>query len=104
MKVNDEVIYTISITGIKGLAAQNAIMQFLPHHIGSSKVQIAPATGKTPGTITIPRLFTRWREDYQETAWQNILMEAVKGHGASIAIDVQPWSHAAGYPTGDVDL
>ncbi len=37
MKENDEVIYTIAITGIKGLVAQDAISKVLPQYIGAGK-------------------------------------------------------------------
>lgn len=98
MKQGDEIIYTIAISGIRNAVNQRSIVELLPNHVGSAKMII------TSGAINIPRLFTFWREDYQEQAWQQVLMEAVKGHGASIAIDVQPWTPAAGYPQGDVEL
>ena len=98
MKENDEVIYTLSITGITKLADQDAIVSRLPNLIGAGKMQIAP------GLIEIPRLYTRWRGDASEQAWQESVMGVAKEHGASCAIDVQPWSHAPGYPQGDTDL
>mgnify|MGYP001583865181 CR=1 FL=1 len=104
MKENDEVIYTISITGIRTMVNQKAITDELPKHIGAAKTLITPAMNATPGTITIPRLFTAWRGNSAEQTWQASLMEAVKAHNASVAIDVQPWSHAPGYPKGDLDL
>ncbi len=104
MKPNDEVIYSIAITGIKGLVAQGAISKELPQHIGTGKMRITPATNTAPGLIEVPRLFTTWRGDEQEQAWQARLMEVVKERGASIAIDVQPWDYAPGYPQGDTEL
>ena len=104
MKPNDDVIYSIAITGIKSIVAQKSITDELPKHIGAAKMQIAPVTEDEFGTITIPRLFTFWRGDTDEQAWQARLMEVVKSRGASIAIDVQPFYHAPGYPKGDVDL
>lgn len=98
MKENDEVIYTIAITGIRGAVAQGAIERELPKHIGSSKMRTAP------GLIEVPRLFTRCLGDEVEQAWQAGLMETVKTQGASIAIDVQPWDYAPGYPQDDTDL
>lgn len=104
MKPNDEVIYTIAITGIKNTVNQKSITDELPKHVGSAKMVITPPQPNAPGSITIPRLYTFWREDYQEKAWQEVLMQTIKGYGASIAIDVQPFTHAHGYPQGDVDL
>ena len=104
MKENDTVIYTISISGVKNLVNQEAIVRELPKLIGSGKMNVTPATPKTPGMIDVPRLFTSWRGDASEQAWQQSVMEIAKEHGASIAIDVQPWSHATGYPKGDLAL
>ena len=104
MKQNDEVIYSISISGINKLDDQSAIVKELPTYIGAGKMQVTPVMKSTPGTVTIPRLFTSWRGDTEEQAWQSRLIEAVKGFGASIAIDVQAWSHAPGYPQGDTEL
>lgn len=104
MKPNDEVVYTISITGITKLADQNAIVTALPNHIGGGKMAIIPVTQTAPGLIEVPRLFTTWRGDASEQAWQQSVMKAVMEHGASCAIDVQPWSHAPGYPQGDTEL
>ncbi len=67
-------------------------------------MKIAPVTKTSPGLIEVPRLFTAWRGDDSEQAWQERMTAEVKEHGTSIAIDVQPWSHAPGYPKGDVDL
>lgn len=91
MKPNDEVVYTIAISGIKGLVAQG-------------NMAITPATKTAPGMISIPRLCTQWRGDDEEKSWQENVMRVVKEQGASIAIDVQPWSHAPGYPQGDTEL
>jgi hypothetical protein len=104
MKPNDEVVYTIAISGIKNAVNQKSITDLLPNHTGSAKMHITPATKSAPGAISIPRLFTQWRGDGAEEVWQTNLMDAVKGHGASIAIDVQPWSHAPGYPQGELEL
>lgn len=112
MKENDEVIYTIEITGIKSQADLDAIAKDLPHHIGAGKMVILPVTKTAPGLIKVPRLFTSWRGDAPEQAWQQSVMEAVKGaaskgaasKGASCAIDVQTWTPAPGYPQGDIDL
>ncbi len=104
MKENDEVIYTIAITGIRTMVEQKSITDELPKHVGAAKTVIFPAMNSAPGQITIPRLFTSWRGDTAEQAWQTSLMEAVKSHRASITIDVQPWSPAPGYPMGDIEL
>ena len=104
MKENDEVIYTISITGITKLADQDAIVKALPSYIGAGKMAILPVTKTAPGLINVPRFFTAWRGDESEKHWQERITDAVKEHGASIAIDVQPWTPAEGYPQGDLDL
>lgn len=104
MKENDECIYTIAITGIKGLINQKALTDELPKHVGGVKMRITPAMITTPGTITIPRLYTFWRGDTSEQAWQSAIMEMVKERGAACAIDVQPFAHAPGYPQGDLSL
>ena len=104
MKPNDEVIYSITISGIKTASNQSAITELLPTHIGTGHMSIMPATKAEPGMIEVERLFTRWRGDTEEKAWQSNLMEAVKAHNASIAIDVQPWGYANGYPQGDTEL
>jgi hypothetical protein len=104
MKEHDEVIYTIMITGIETLSKQDAIVKELPNFIGTGKMEIGPATKTAPGLIDIPRLFTTWRGNDAEKAWQERLTEAVKEHNASIAIDVQPWNYAPGYPQGDTEL
>ncbi len=104
MKPDDEVIYVISITGIKTPSNQKAITDDLPKHVGAAKMNITPAVPSAPGQVAIPRLFTRWRGNAEEQAWQNALMGAVKAHNASIAIDVSAWDHAPGYPQGDTEL
>lgn len=104
MKPNDEVIYAIAITGIEDTVKQKSITDELPKHIGAGKMRITPAAPNAPGRIEVPRLFTAWRGDAHEQAWQSNLMEAIKSHGASIAIDVQPWTPAVGYPQGDLSL
>lgn len=90
MKPNDEVIYTLSITGIKTLADQNAIVMALPHHIGAPMMKIVPVTETTPGRIDVPRLFTRWRGDAEEQAWKSRLIEDVNAHGAACTIGAAP--------------
>ena len=104
MKPNDEVIYSISITGIESLVHQSAIVNALPSYIGSAKMGIMPVREDAHGVIEVPRLFTFWRGDAAEQAWQTTLSQVAHARGASIAIDVQPWTPATGYPQGDVDL
>jgi len=93
MRPNDEVIYAITVTGIADID-----MPIVAQKLGHESKQV-----QSPGTITIARLYTRWRGDAAELAWQNELRMTI-GDARTVIFDVQPWSHALGYPMGDMTL
>jgi len=98
MKINESVLYTIAISNMT-----NTTMRVISNAIGLSPLQqITPADkDERNGVICIPRLLTKWRGDDAEQAWQDELRKKVGSEGI-ITIDVQPWSHAPGYPQGDI--
>lgn len=96
-----EVIYTIAITAIETTANQQAAIGILKQYTGSGKMDIVPATEDAPGTISIPRLYTRWRGDASEKTWQSDITNRIDDMG-EVAISVAPWSYAPGYPQGDI--
>jgi hypothetical protein len=94
MNVDDRVLYRIQISGL----AKNTI-QSIASKIGFSQSEMII----TADTIIIPRLNTRWRGDASEAAWQADLRRTV-GDAGTVLFDVQPWSHADGYPKGETEL
>lgn len=105
MQPYDEVIYTITITGITKQADQHAMVNALPAHVGSAKIKSTPIDAKEgePGSIDVPRLFTHWRGDASEQDWQEKVKEVVGSKG-TLAITVVPWNYAPGYPQGETEL
>lgn len=92
MKPGDEVIYSICITGLDSVT--------LP--VVKTKLNISERLMQCTGdSITVPRYFTYWRGDAGEEYYQDRLKALVGDHG-HLTLDVQPWSHAPGYPKGEL--
>lgn len=88
MKEGDEVIYSIMIPA-KGAAAHQHIVKALNEAgIGTSQIRVSEQS------ISVPRLYTRWRGDDDEQDWQRQLKNAIK----EAIIDVKPWTYAPDYP------
>ena len=49
-------------------------------------------------TVSVPRLMTIWQGDQAEQTWQQSIKAALTG----ALIDVADWTHAIGYPQGDI--
>jgi hypothetical protein len=92
MNLDDRVLYRIQISGIKKVDLSIVMTKL---HISEHQMIV------TADTILIPRLNTRWRGDAAEHAWQAELRKAVGSMG-TVTIDVQSWSHAPGYPQGEI--
>lgn len=109
MKQGDEVIYTIAISHI----ADNQTIRLISDRLKNREVlgqyqRIRPAIEETnePGAIFVPRLFTRWRGEGVEEAWQENVKAACTHPpttDCTITISVEPWSHAPGYPQGELE-
>lgn len=95
MKPNDEVVYSLIVPGLEGAVKLNHAHTELGNH--GVPVHLRRVDGTT---ISVPRLYTRWRGDDEEAAWQTAIKTALP----SAIIDVQPWSHVPGYPKGDLTL
>lgn len=95
MKPNDEVIYSIIVPGLSStVKRQNAESALSSHGVPVNVRQFSL------DTISVPRLYTRWRGDEDEQHWQ----QAIKADLPTAIIDVQPWSYGPGYPKGDTEL
>ena len=90
MQPNDTVLYTITVTGIDPIN-----MPIVAQKLGYQDKQV-----EASGTIRIERVYTRWRGDAAETAWQNDLRTII-GKAGTVAFAVRPWTHAPGYPKGE---
>jgi len=101
MKIDDEVVYTIEITGFTDNLDMNNVSKKLID-LGVRKQKISPvnAEEKVFGSISVPRLFTRWKGPAQEDLFQANVREAVAS--AQVSINVHPWSHLPGYPRGEI--
>ena len=94
MNLNDRVLYRLQISGI-----DKSDIAIVAGQLGISQSQMILGTD----TIIIPRLNTIWRGNDVEQAWQDELRKSV-GDKGTVLFDVQPWSHADGYPKGEVEL
>ena len=91
------VLYTIMVTGltdrIKIEHARNALhARQVP--IGRMIIDAEA------GVLTVSRLQTFWQGDEIESAWQRSIKDAVP----NCLIDVADWTHAPGYPKGEIGV
>lgn len=95
MKPNDQVIYSIIVPNLTSAVKRDQA------HTALVTAGVPANLRKLDGTtISVPRLYTRWRGDTEEQVWQ----AAIKAALPTAIIDVQPWSYAPGYPKGEIDL
>jgi hypothetical protein len=93
VKQGDEAIYSIIVPGLTNAVEIEAARRALVMNGCSiSLVHIGA------DSVSVPRLYTRWRGDSSEQTWQ----AQVKAMLPGALIDVRPWSYAPGYPQGEV--
>ena len=92
MQLNDPILYRIQITGLA-----KSDVSIVATRLGISYNQMIISTD----SIIVPRLYTHWRSETAEQAWQDNLRKAV-GTMGTVVFDVQPWSPAPGYPMGEI--
>lgn len=94
MKPNDEIVYSLIVPNLTSAVDRDNAQRELDNHGVPANLRKTDST-----TISVPRLYTRWRGDTEEQTWQQTIKAALP----SAIIDVQPWSHAPGYPKGEID-
>lgn len=89
------VIYTLMVSGLTDrVKIAHAIYALQQHQVARHLMHIDAESG----TISVARLFTIWQGDATEKVWQRAIKDAVP----NCLIDVQDWSHAPGYPQGEI--
>ena len=94
-KRGKEVLYSIVVPGCDdAVKIEHARRELHERHVPRSLIHIDAAAG----VVNVPRLFTLWRGDEVEQAWQQSIQKALPG----ALIDVADWTPAPGYPQGEI--
>lgn len=92
MKQGDEVLYSILVPNLADREIEHARKAIADAGCSFGLIHIEGTS------VSVPRLYTRWRGDEAERLWQTQIKAALP----SALIDVRPWEPAPGYPQGNM--
>lgn len=96
MNAGDHVIYSLEVTGVPAdrTSKVEKDLKKVGVPLGS---QVWSRSATAAPVLRVVRLFTNWRGNDEEMAWQSSVVDAVGSLGV-VSISAKPWKPLPGYP------